>query len=118
MVMNTQEHVVMRVKDGKDAKAQTVFTLHANVHEIHKALEVDKDMRAMALVKGIKVDWQNTFRKKGETALTNELDRLNIEYTIERDMPITVGETDEIKAFKKLSPGEQAEALAKAGITL
>lgn len=110
--MNTQENVVMRIKDSKDATEQTVYTLHANVHEIHKACEVDKDMRSTVLAKGLKVELQSTFRKHGPERMEAELNRLNIEFTREDNVTVTKGETETVRTFKKLSVEDQAKALA------
>ena len=116
--MNTQEFVVMRIKDSKDATTQTVYTLEANVGEIHEACIVDKDMRDVIFVKGLKVELQSTFRKHGAERMETELERLNIEFTREDNVTVTKGESDQTKAFKKLSPEAQAKVLADAGITI
>jgi len=110
--MNTQEHVVMRIKDSKDATTQTVYTLHANVHEIHDMCELDKDMRAMVFAKGLKVELQSNFRKNGPTRMETELERLGIEFTREDNVEVTKGETETVRMFKKLSVEDQAKAMA------
>ena len=109
--MNAQEYVAMGIKTSKDAKVKTVYTFEVNVQEIHDALNVDKPMQALATVKGIKVDWQDVFRKKGPEALEAELERLNIPFTREDDVAITQGDNEAVKAFKALTPEQQAKIL-------
>lgn len=101
----------MGIKDDKDATTKTVYTLEANIHEIHDACVVDKDMRAMVMVKGLKVDLQDLFRKHGPDRMEAELTRLNIPFKRDDNVPVAKGETDEIKVFKTLSPQQQAHAL-------
>lgn len=117
--MDTQSYVVMRIKEGKDATTQTVYTLEANVGDIHEACKVDKDMRNMVFVKGLKVELQSDFRKHGAERMESELERLGIEFTREDNVAVTKGETDTVRTFKKLSPEDQAkamEALRDAGV--